>query len=118
MTIPNNSSLVSLNSLNNKPDKKPASIVFNKQIKMVPKTFKGIKIAIVSGVKITHKPLIKPKSNPHQGPSNKAPTAIGSNERLILIGPTLINRPSIYNTISIAPKAPVVTIHLVLSSIR
>lgn len=117
-TIPNNSNFLFLKAKNNNPEKNPAAIDLSKHIKIVPNTDNGINTAIVSGVKITAIPFTNPRNKPHQGPSNNAPTAIGIKDKLIVIGPTLINRPSIYNTTSIADNAPVVTIHLILSFIR
>ena len=95
------------------PAHNPARVLFNRQMNIVPKGFKGMNIANVDGAKITAIPLIKPKKAPQNGPYNIAPMAIGIKHKLMETGPKVIKLPNICKTISIAVKKPVAAIFLV-----
>ena len=75
------------NKLKTKPAIKPASVVFNKQVTIVPATLMGIKMAKVDGENKTITPLKKPNIAPDNGPYNTAAMTIVTSDKLILTGP-------------------------------
>lgn len=76
-----------LNNLKTKPATTPATVHFNKQVKIVPQTEMDMNNDKVAGASKTNKPLHNPKNPPTRGPYNIAPTAIGIRDKLIETGP-------------------------------
>ena len=81
-------SFLFLNNLNNNPASKPATVVFNKQARIVPTGLIGIKMAKVEGENNAIKPLKKPNIAPDKGPYNTAAKTIVTSDRLIFTGPS------------------------------